>query len=65
MNLLLAIDDTKRALSRARAARTTLCELNITPAHCALVVSLQKVIEALEVELRALRYQAQHPRATA
>ena len=65
MNILLAIDDTKKALSRARAALTTLCELARTPEHREHVVSLQHVIAALEVELSALRYQARHPREAA
>ena len=65
MNLSLAIEDTKKALSRARAARTTLTELSLTAEHRALVVALQNVIEALEVELRSLRYQLRHPEVTA
>lgn len=65
MNVHLAIDDTKKALSRSRAALTTLGELAVTPAHRRLVVQLQEVIDELEVELRALRYQAQHPKVAA
>lgn len=65
MNLHLAIDDTKKALSRARAALTTLCELSRTPQHRDLIVQPQKVIDALEVELRELRYAARHSEARA
>lgn len=65
MNILLAIDDTKKALRTARAAHATLCELARTPEHQTHVVALQKVIAALEVELSALRYQARHPREAA
>lgn len=59
----LAIEDTKKALSRARAAHTTLCELSRTPGHQTLIVALQKVITALETELSALRYEARHKEA--
>lgn len=65
MNIHLAIDDTKKALSRARAAHTTLCELSRSPGHQALIVSLQRVITALETELAALRYAARHPEVAA
>ena len=60
MNLPLAIEDTKKALSRARAARTTLCELNNSPEHRGYVVALEAVIAALVVELASLRYAVRH-----
>jgi len=65
MNLLHAIDDTKRALSRCRAALTTLGDLQRTPEHRALIVSMTKLILSLESELAALRYAARHPEVRA
>ena len=61
MNVLLAINDTKAALSRCRAALTTLGELRSTDEHRGLIVALTKVILALESELASLRYAVRHP----
>lgn len=62
MNIHVTITQTERALSRAKAALTTLGRLGTHREH---LVSLQRLINELEETLYRLRHEARHPKVAA
>lgn len=64
-DIALNITRTRKAIARAKAAVTTLGQCGAKPEHRELMAKLHAVVEALETELRALRYAARHQKAAA
>lgn len=57
------IRKTVSAIAGAEGAKTRLTKLPITPQRREWLVAIERVIDELETELRALRYAARHKAA--
>lgn len=60
--LLHTLRKTDSARRAAKAARTTLGRLGVSPEHRELMAALERVVAQLETELRALRAEVRRPK---